>query len=103
WLTADGREMTTADWTSAQARTLGALLFAAKQPTTTSVEDDLFVLLLSADPAAISFVLPAPKLHGQWQVVFDTARPEQADDAIAHPVGKPYPLSPRSFVLLHDA
>jgi isoamylase len=103
WLTADGREMNTADWTSAAARTLGAMLFAAKQPTTTSVEDDLFVLLLNADPAPLSFVLPVAKLHGGWRVVFDTARPQRDDGDVVHPVGKPYSLSPRSIVLLHDA
>jgi glycogen operon protein len=102
WLTADGREMNTADWTSAHSRTLGALLFAAKQPTTTSVEDDLFVLLMNADPAARSFMLPAPKLHSRWRLIFDTARPEHADEAL-HPAGKPYPLSARSCVLLHAA
>jgi glycogen operon protein len=103
WLTSQGREMSTADWTSPSARTLGAVLFAAKQPTTTSVEDDLFVLIMNADSAAVSFVLPSAELHGRWRVIFDTARPEQMAGEVVHPVGKPYNVAARSCVLLHDA
>ncbi|MFO1112824.1 MAG: glycogen debranching protein GlgX [Rhodospirillales bacterium] len=102
WLTPAGVEMGTADWTSA-TRTLGAMVFAARQPTTTSLEDDLFIILLNAAAGEVTFVLPEPRLHGHWQVVLDTGRPEVVDNPAVHPAGNPYILTPRSFVLLHDA
>ena len=102
WLAPEGREMTTADWTSPSARCLGAIVFAAKQPTTTSHEDDLFLMLMSAAAESISFVLPKPKLHRHWRLVFDTARPEEFEQERGYLGGKSYSLLSRSFVLLHD-
>ncbi len=102
WLSPEGREMTTADWTSPSARCLGAIVFAAKQPTTTSHEDDLFLLLMSAAAESISFVLPKPKLHRHWRLVFDTARPDEFKQERGYLGGKSYSLLSRSFVLLHD-
>ncbi|QLH38732.1 MAG: hypothetical protein HWD60_06960 [Defluviicoccus sp.] len=68
--------MTTADWTIPTQRCLGAMVFAAKQPTTTSVENDLFLMLMCTNPDQINFVLPEAPLSGKWRLVFDTARPE---------------------------
>jgi glycogen operon protein len=102
WLTADGGEMATADWTSPTAHCLGAMVFAAKQPTTTSVDDDLFLMLMSAHAEPITFVLPEAKLHGRWRVVFDTARPNEHYRKRTYDGRKGYPLLPCSFVLLHD-
>ncbi|MGE5600987.1 MAG: glycogen debranching protein GlgX [Pseudomonadota bacterium] len=102
WLTPEGREMATADWTAPKARCLGALVFAAKQPTTTSHDDDLFLMLMSARADQISFSLPEAKLHGRWRLVFDTARPDEESRNRMYESRKGYPMMPRSFVLLHD-
>jgi isoamylase len=102
WLTPEGREMATADWTAPKARCLGALVFAAKQPTTTSHDDDLFLMLMSARAEQISFALPEAKLHGRWRLVFDTARPDEESRNRMYESRKGYPMMPRSFVLLHD-
>jgi len=102
WLTPDGREMTTADWTSPTLRCLGARVFAAKQPTTTSVENDLFLMLMSANPGPLEFLLPEAPFSGQWRMVFDTARPELDNQETTYAGRKAYPFSSRSFVLLHD-
>ena len=102
WLTPEGREMATADWTAPTARCLGALVFAAKQPTTTSHDDDLFLMLMSARAEQISFTLPEAKLHGRWRLVFDTARLDEEDRSCTYESRKGYPMMPRSFVLLHD-
>ena len=102
WLTPEGREMATADWTAPKARCLGALVFAAKQPTTTSHDDDLFLMLMSARAEQISFALPEAKLHGRWRLVFDTARPDEESRNCMYESRKGYPMMPRSFVLLHD-
>jgi isoamylase len=102
WLAPEGREMATADWTNPSGRCLGAMVFAAKQPTTTSREDDLFLMLMSASAEATPFTLPKAKLHGHWRLVFDTARPDEADWDGIYVAGKDFPLLPRSFVLLHD-
>jgi isoamylase len=102
WLTPEAREMTTADWTAPTMRCLGALVFAAKQPTTTSHDDDLFLMLMSARAEQISFALPEAKLHGRWQLVFDTARPDEEGRNRMYESRKSYPMMARSFVLLHD-
>ena len=102
WLTPAGVEMGDADWTS-PSQPLGAMIFAARQPTTTSVDDDLFLIILNADASEMAFLLPQPRLHGRWQVVLDTARPEIAEGDSLHSPSSPYMLCPRSFVLLHDA
>jgi pullulanase/glycogen debranching enzyme len=78
------------------------MVFAAKQPTTTSREDDLFLMLMSASAESTPFTLPKAKLHGHWRLVFDTARPDEADWDGIYVGGKDFPLLPRSFVLLHD-
>ena len=83
-------------------RATGAQIFAARQPTTTSQQDDLFLLLLSADPAALSFTLPEAKVNGRWKVVFDTAQPADVEPERFLEPKAAYRLSPRSFVLLHD-
>jgi hypothetical protein len=77
-------------------------VFAAKQPTTTSHEDDLFLLLMSARADQISFTLPEAKLHGRWRLVFDTARLDEEDRDRTYESHKAYPMMARSFVLLHD-
>lgn len=102
WLSPDGREMTTADWTIPTQRCLGAMVFAAKQPTTTSVENDLFVMLMCTNPDQINFVLPEAPLSGKWRLVFDTARPEHGFGETTYPGRNAYQLLSRSFVLLHD-
>ncbi|MBK8175189.1 MAG: glycogen debranching protein GlgX [Rhodospirillales bacterium] len=103
WLAPEGRELTQTDWTNPAARCLGALIFAAKQPTTTSVDNDLFVLLMSTLPNEIPFVLPEGKLCSQWQLVFDTAQPGLSAPSAVFTPGSSYSVSSRSFVLLHGA
>ena len=103
WLTPQGGEMTTADWTSPSSRCLGALVFAAKQPTTTSRQDDLFLMLACAQADPLSFALPDPVLHGRWRLIFDTARPDEEKQDRTYTAGSAYPLLARSFVLLHDS
>ena len=102
WLAPEGHEMQTADWTSPSGKCLGALVFAAKQPTTTSREDDLFLMLMSAAAESIAFVLPPAKLHGRWRLVFDTARPDETERDRTYQGCKGYPVLPSSFVLLRD-
>jgi glycogen operon protein len=102
WLAPEGHEMATGDWTNPSGRCLGAMVFAAKQPTTTSREDDLFLMLMSASAKSTPFTLPKAKLHGHWRLIFDTARPDEADWDGVYVGGKDFPLLPRSFVLLHD-
>jgi hypothetical protein len=94
--------MATADWTAPAARCLGALVFAAKHPTTTSHDDDLFLMLMSSRAEKVSFILPEAKLHGRWRVLFDTARLDEEDQGRIYQSRKSYSMMARSFVLLHD-
>ena len=104
WLTPAGDEMSTPTGRRHHGR-LGAVLFAARQPTTTSVEDDLFVILLNGDRDEMSIrAAGAAAARGAGRWCFDTARPETVESATVH--HRRQALSrffARSFVLLHDA
>ena len=101
WLTADGREMNVGDWNRPNVRCLGAQLFAAKQPVTQSVEDELFIMVMNGSDDGFAFTLPEPKIHGRWRLVFDTARPADPGEQVFG-ARQTYPVLGRSFVLLHD-
>lgn len=102
WLTAEGREMTVADWTMPNARCLGAQLFNSRCGAAANDAHELFLILMSAHDGQISFKVPAAPLTGQWRLVFDTARPEAEDGSTTVAPGDSYPLQGRSFVLLQD-
>jgi glycogen operon protein len=102
WLTAEGREMTVADWTMPNARCLGAQLFNSRSGAAANDEHELFLILMSAHDGQIPFKLPAAPLTGQWRLIFDTARAEAGDGSTTVAPGGGYPLQGRSFVLLQD-
>jgi glycogen operon protein len=103
WLSAEGREMLTSDWTSPTNRCLGAQLCGDRVETNAEPVIDLFLLLLSSSDASVQFRLPEPKLHGRWSVIFDTARGDDAELQRIYCAGQTYPLLPRSFVVLNDS
>jgi glycogen operon protein len=102
WLTAEGREMTVADWTMPNARCLGAQLFNSRSGAAANDAHELFLILMSAHDGQIPFKLPAAPLTGQWRLIFDTARAEAGDGSTTVAPGGGYPLQGRSFVLLQD-
>ncbi|MCU0838185.1 MAG: glycogen debranching protein GlgX [Rhodospirillales bacterium] len=103
WLAPGGHEMATHDWTAANARALGAQLFA---PNPGNGADDLFVVLINGGDGDLSFVLPKAPQTGRWRLIFDTARadmPTDTPEPKTESDGRQrYPMHRRSLVLLQD-
>ncbi|MSO71393.1 MAG: glycogen debranching enzyme GlgX [Alphaproteobacteria bacterium] len=100
WLRPDGQEKTPEDWGVVHARCLWFLLSGeAGQYHLTAhgapEPDDTFLLILNAGEAAIDFRLPSTNSGGPWEVMFDTARPND----LSSPNGD-YAVLDRSSVLL---
>ncbi|MBI3457992.1 MAG: hypothetical protein HY002_19635 [Candidatus Rokubacteria bacterium] len=64
------------------------------------IVDDTFLLLLSAHPEALDFVLPAHRAGVRWELVLDTRAWEVGSRARAFKAGDRYPLEARSLALL---
>ena len=47
------------------------------------VTDDSFILIFNAHDGSIDFTLPAPEYGATWELVLDTATPQQVEPALA--------------------
>jgi glycogen operon protein len=87
WFRPDGLEMLAEDWEASESRCVGLLLAgeAVEQRHTHNerLQDDTLLLVLNAQPQAISFVLPALQNPGCWEVLLCT------DNSLLQ---DPYPL-----------
>jgi isoamylase len=77
WLTPSGQEMTSEDWGTDYARSLGVFLNggAITEPGRRgeAVLDDDFLLLLNAHTEQVTFVLPGFRLGAVWELMIDTS------------------------------
>ncbi|MCB9789156.1 MAG: glycogen debranching enzyme GlgX, partial [Deltaproteobacteria bacterium] len=106
WLTPEGTEKTAADWEVPYARYLCCLIHgeAGEHHLTARgvpQPDDSFLLMMNAGDEAVSASLPPSPGPAGWELVFDTAAPEDGAGAVAQ--GQPYAVAPHSFVLLTSA
>ncbi|MFD5319568.1 glycogen debranching protein GlgX [Streptomyces sp. NPDC127098] len=104
WFTADGREMTEADW-SAPSATLGMFLsgrdIPGRDPAGRPIVDDSFLLLLHAGPEPLDFPLPGPPWASAYRLLVDTAREDQdLAPHTTHPGGGTLRLQDHSAQLL---
>jgi glycogen operon protein len=104
WLRPDGQEMTEPDWTD-PGRCLGLRLagdaIGEADESGEPVADDTFLLLLNAEPEAVSFVLPGDPGRTRWEVTLDTATWDAAENpGRLRGAGDPYALHGRSLALL---
>ncbi|KIF70978.1 glycogen debranching protein [Streptomyces sp. AcH 505] len=79
WFTPEGEEMTQQDWQAAHAKAMTVFLnghaISEPGPRGERISDDSFLLMFNASSEELEFVVPVN--HGlQWQVVVDTAHPE---------------------------
>ncbi|MFF2727071.1 glycogen debranching protein GlgX [Streptomyces sp. NPDC058008] len=107
WFTAQGVEMTEADW-YAPAATLGLYLSGRDIPgrdaTGGQITDDSFLAVLHADHRDREFRLPGPPWAGSYELVVDTSREEQsAAPGTLHPGGTALTVRGRSVLLLRVA
>ncbi len=103
WLRADGKEMTDAEWLG-ELLHLGVLLAGegldVREATGEPIVDDNLLLLFNGSPDPINFRMPAATSKLSWELVIDTARPEQGGGPHYGRGKKGYPLAPRSVALL---
>lgn len=102
WFSPEGGEMVDGAWSDPMTRCLGMRLagdlIGEVDERGNPIVGDTILLLMNAHWEAIPFALPSTKPGHQWNLLFDTARP----DAPIGPIDqeKPYELLDRSLVLL---
>ena len=105
WLTAEGQEMTDAEWTHAFARSLGMFMagnaIAEDDARGRPIVDDDLILLLNSAGEAIPFTLPPLPEPSAWGVIVDTSFADhRAVDHRRYLAGDRFPLEARSLALL---
>ena len=88
WQRPDGRAMASGDWHRPDNRSLVAVLYAAEQRA---------MVVLHADDIAVSVVLPQTRPGLCWTCAIDSADPDRTG-----PAADPFPVAPRSVVLLTE-
>ena len=104
WFSPAGTPMTDAEW-QGQGRSVAVFLNGGGVQTRGAmgeqVVDDSFLMLFDADPAEVSFVLPAEEWGVRWRRVLDTRNPvPDGDDGPVFAAGDTVSLDGRAVVLL---
>ena len=105
WLRPDGNEMTEADWSDADLRSLSFLIRgeAGEYHVTALGEpqpDDSFFVVLNAAAAAVTWTIPRLGDDEQWHLLIDTDRDEAGPGGEVLRGGDGYAVQPRSLILL---
>ena len=91
WFTPDAGEMSEEDWEAGFGKSVAVFLNGDGIPDRSSrgerVTDDSFILIFNAHDGSIDFTLPAPEYGTKWEVVLDTATPQQVEPAVAEAAG----------------
>ncbi|HEY0810145.1 MAG TPA: glycogen debranching protein GlgX [Longimicrobiales bacterium] len=101
WLSADGHEMTDAEWDAHWVRSVGMRLDGSNLGETDEQgrllsDDDLF-LILNAHNDTVNFTIPTWDTEEPWEVELDTSK-EDRQETVGP--GQPLAVSGRSVVLL---
>ncbi|MFL6128315.1 MAG: glycogen debranching protein GlgX, partial [Mycobacteriales bacterium] len=87
WFTPDGTEMAEEDWEAGFGKSVAVFLNGDGIPDRSArgerVTDDSFIMIFNAHDGPIDFTLPAPEYGAKWEVMLDTATPQQAEPALA--------------------
>jgi glycogen operon protein len=106
WFNPDRSEMTEEDWHRPSARSVGVQIPVTEPGDAVGAErrgvEGRLLLLFSADPEPLSFILPALPPGERWEVLIDTARPKGAEAPAFSRAVETYPLEGRSAVLLRS-
>ncbi|HZS12613.1 MAG TPA: glycogen debranching protein GlgX [Nitrospirales bacterium] len=106
WFRPDGKEMTDEDWNKGYVRCLGLRLagdaIEEADAKGRRITDDTFLMLLNAHHEPLPFTLPAHKRGVKWQLLLDTALPEDEPEHAPFKGGTVYDLQGRSLVLLRQ-
>jgi glycogen operon protein len=87
WFTPDAREMAEEDWEAGFGKSVAVFLNGDGIPDRNArgerVTDDSFIMIFNAHDGSLDFTLPAAEYGAKWEVVLDTATPQQAEPALA--------------------
>ena len=87
WFTPDAREMAEEDWEAGFGKSVAVYLNGEGIPDRNSrgerVTDDSFIMIFNAHDGSIDFTLPSSEYGAKWELVLDTATPQQAEPAPA--------------------
>jgi isoamylase len=96
WLTAEGAEMTGADWDNEAARSFGMLIDVTEEvPEGTR---DVILLVFNSFHEGVSFTLPQPPCGAGWYRLLDTCQQEDATED-HYEAGGVYRMAPRSVLV----
>src|SRR4051794_35946102 len=87
WFTPDASEMAEEDWEAGFGKSVAVFLNGDGIPDRNSrgerVTDDSFIMIFNAHDGSIDFPLPPSEYGSKWEIVLDTATPQQAVPAPA--------------------
>jgi glycogen operon protein len=87
WFTPEAREMTEEDWEAGFGKSVAMFLNGDGIPDRNQrgerVTDDSFIMIFNAHDGSIDFTLPPSEYGSKWEIVLDTATPQQAEPAPA--------------------
>jgi glycogen operon protein len=103
WFRRDGTEMTDRHWSNAQRQSLGMLLNGDLIPDRgargESISDDTLLVLLHAHHEDTQWHLPVG-WGDRWEVILDTARPDDPPGAVQARAGEVLEVTSRSLAIL---
>jgi isoamylase len=103
WIRTDGEDMTEDEWDTSFVRSLGMMLNGQVMDEVDEkgniIKDGIYLILVNAYWEAVEYQLPDNYQAGGWQLVLDTAQPEESFQD--KPVQEDrYNVQPRSFAML---
>ena len=104
WLRPDGQAMTDEEWAAGFAKSLAVFLNGCeitwRGDRGERVVDDSFLLVFNAHHDALDFTLPGESFGRQWEVVLDTAAPDEGEGDRTYGAGAIVRAEGRSVVVL---
>lgn len=103
WFRPDGKEMTEADWSQPDVRSIAFLIGGDAIPTPdragNRVLDDSLLILMNAETTPVLYTLPAIEWGAEWRVLLDTAKPN-GPERNSTPAGSKFEAAARALIVL---
>jgi glycogen operon protein len=104
WLRPDGQLMSDEEWSAGFAKSLVVFLdggqIASRTERGEPMVDDVLLLAFNGHHDRLDFTLPGPPFGRRWEVLLDTALPDEAEGTRHADAGAPLALEGRSVVVL---
>lgn len=103
WITAEGKEMTDAEWLNGSTRSLGMILNGEAMDEYDErgqrIRDDIFLLIVNSYWDEVSFMLPGEVEATEWSLVVDTSS-GTIEKGTLHPAQSSLVVEGRSLLML---